>query len=217
MAATLYREGRSAFGLQWNSFLIAANDLLRAKADPDVQAAAGAVLRILDTMHLNAMHCDTADDTLAGILELLRRSVPHALASRSRTPGGRGVMSLIDPLVPAILAAVDYWGSGGRPVAIIHDQQNILSRGRTAQILALFQGPHGGAALGKPSGGRLESLRLADSGADARIQVADILAGVARKIATDQLVGRGDAELTTLIRPYVDASSIWDTTAVGNN
>lgn len=41
------------------------------------------------------------------------------------------------------------------------------------------------------------------------MQIADFLAGVARKIASDELNGNGDAELTSLLRPYVDVLSIW--------
>jgi hypothetical protein len=34
-------------------------------------------------------------------------------------------------------------------------------------------------------------------------------AGVARKVASDQLRGNDDAELTALLRPYVDPLSVW--------
>jgi hypothetical protein len=61
----------------------------------------------------------------------------------------------------------------------------------------------------QPAGRPLVGLRLADSAADARVQVADFLAGVARKIASDELNRRGDAELTALLRPYVDPCSVW--------
>lgn len=52
-------------------------------------------------------------------------------------------------------------------------------------------------------------MRLVDSRSDLRVQVADFLAGVARKLASDELAGRGDAELVALLRPYVVPSSIW--------
>ncbi|MFD0662567.1 hypothetical protein [Thermocatellispora tengchongensis] len=41
------------------------------------------------------------------------------------------------------------------------------------------------------------------------MQVADLLAGAARKIAEDALHGHGDPELTALLRPYVHPRSIW--------
>jgi hypothetical protein len=39
--------------------------------------------------------------------------------------------------------------------------------------------------------------------------VADFLAGVARRIASDELNRRSDAALAGLLRPYVDARSAW--------
>jgi hypothetical protein len=52
-------------------------------------------------------------------------------------------------------------------------------------------------------------VRLVDSRADHRVQVADFLAGAAWRIAADELRGRGDTELTALLRPYIDPYSIW--------
>lgn len=86
------------------------------------------------------------------------------------------------------------------------------SRGRLVRLSsgARLVGDSSGARLvGASSGGRLVGFRFVDSESDSRIQVADILAGTARKIASDELNARGDVQLTTLLRPYLDASSIW--------
>jgi hypothetical protein len=98
----------------------------------------------------------------------------------------------IDPLIPAIVRAVAYWSIDTQPVAIVHDQQTTLSKVRIEHLTDL------------PA-----SLSLVDSGTDFRVQVADIVAGTARKIASDELNGRGDATFTALLRPYVDPLSIW--------
>lgn len=57
--------------------------------------------------------------------------------------------------------------------------------------------------------GPLARLVRVDSMTDSRVQVADFLAGVARKIAEEELEGRGDPELTELLRPYLDTASFW--------
>jgi hypothetical protein len=101
-----------------------------------------------------------------------------------------------DPLIPAIARAVAHWGAGGQPIVIVHDRQTTLSKARIARLV---DSSHGGLA----------ELRLVDSRVDPRVQVADIVAGVARKIASDELNDRGDTVLTRLLRPYVDPSSIW--------
>lgn len=79
-------------------------------------------------------------------------------------------------------------------LVIAHDRQTTLSPERIAQL---------------QTDTALARLELVHSFTDPRIQVADFLAGVARKIASDQLKGQDDAELTALIRPYVDPRSIW--------
>lgn len=56
---------------------------------------------------------------------------------------------------------------------------------------------------------RLAGLRLVVSRLDARVQLADFLAGIARRIASDELGGRGDPALTALLRPYTGAAAVW--------
>ena len=80
------------------------------------------------------------------------------------------------------------------PVTIVHDRQNGLTDDKVASMRRL-------------SG--LTDLRFRASSADPRIQIADFVAGVARKIAEDALQGRGDPSLTALLRPYVDPASVW--------
>jgi hypothetical protein len=77
----------------------------------------------------------------------------------------------------------------------VHDQHNALADERVGKFIA--------------RSGPLAGLKLVDSRLDARIQLADILAGVARKFTSDELNERGDPELTTLVKEFVDPASIW--------
>ncbi|MGW1347041.1 hypothetical protein ACWCOV_38725 [Kribbella sp. NPDC002412] len=104
------------------------------------------------------------------------------------------VVSPLDPLLPAIMRAVEHWGAGGRRVVVAHDRQTTLSPERVFTL----RGSAGFAGL-----------EQVDSFTDSRVQVADFLAGVARKVASDQLKGSDDAEVSALLRPYVDPASIW--------
>ncbi len=99
----------------------------------------------------------------------------------------------LDPLVPAIRRAIEYWSETG-PVFLVHDEQPLLKGERLEEI---------------ESDPRLAGLRFVDSRTDARVQVADFLVGVARRIASDELNGRGDETLTALLRPYIDSASLW--------
>lgn len=94
----------------------------------------------------------------------------------------------LDPLVPAIVLAVARWGA----TSVVHDRQTVLGEAQVAALRART-----GAVV-----------RLVSSRADARVQVADFVAGTARRIASDALAGRGDAELLALVEPYVDPGSV---------
>ncbi len=198
-AAVLYREGPAAFGREpWDAFLAAANELMRAKNRPGAASSVDAFFRAVEALRVAGPPARTA-----GIVELLRQARPRADSFRARLLDDPNTIPALDPLIPAIVQAVVHWGEGSRPVSIVHDQQTALPEARIAQLKEMFSEPDPGR------GGRLAGLRLVDSRSDPRVQVADFLAGTARKIASDELNDRGDARLTALLRPYVDAFSIW--------
>ncbi|MFI6093976.1 DUF3800 domain-containing protein [Lentzea sp. NPDC051213] len=109
----------------------------------------------------------------------------------------RGPRGQLDPLFPAILRAVAQWQffGGGGPVSIVHDQQLSLTDGRIRQLKKLAP--------------RLENLTLVDSQHDARVQIADFLAGIARRVAEEELNGRPDHEVIGLLRPFVAGPGMW--------
>lgn len=114
---------------------------------------------------------------------------------RTRLVADPAMIPTLDLLVPAIVQAVVHWGEGVRPVSVVHDRQTLLTDTRIAQLKEI---------LSATPEARLSGMRLVDSRLDARVQVADLLAGAARQIAEDELDGRGDEELIALLRPYVD-------------
>jgi hypothetical protein len=183
MAVTLHREGRDVFGpARWAAFLVACNDLMRTKNRPD---AADAFFHLLDAVQ--------AAGPIGAILDGLRAGRSRAAAYRARLPEDLPAM---DPLMPAIIVAVTHWSRGGAPVAVVHDQQTTLSAERVTH-------------LARVAGGRLGRLTFADSRTDPRIQFADVIGGLGRKIAENALGGHGDASLTGALRPLVDPDSIW--------
>jgi len=101
----------------------------------------------------------------------------------------------LDPLVPAIVRAVEFWTRGGRTVEIAHDRQTTLSVARVGRLQRSTEGFAG--------------LEQVDSFTDHRVQLADFLAGITRKVASDQLKGAHDAELSELLAPYIDPASLW--------
>jgi hypothetical protein len=153
-------------------FLAAANDLLRGKDQP-------------------------------GVVDEFFRVAPARAAARDRVDLFRAWLrddpvgnSVLDPLVPALVAAVRFWG----PVVVAHDRQTQLPQARIDRIAELC-------------GGDLRGVRFLDATSHPRIQLADMLAGTVRRIAS----GGADPHLVELARPYVDAASITPGPGVGTS
>ncbi|TMR25266.1 hypothetical protein ETD86_01330 [Nonomuraea turkmeniaca] len=189
MAVALYREGPRAFGAgRWAAFLDAFNYLLRAKNGQGIAVTVDDVFLLVDELR-------RAGGRAGEIMELLWAARPRVAAFRARLLADLQAFPSLDPLIPGIRQAVGHWGRGGRSVSVVHDRQTTLTDERIAELRRLLPG--------------LAGVRLVESYLDARVQVADVLAGAARKLASDELNGRGDPALTALLRPYVDEDSIW--------
>lgn len=96
----------------------------------------------------------------------------------------------LEPLVPALAETVLYWSAGGRSVAVVHDEQSALTPGRVARLGAFL------ASRVEPA--PLQSFVQVDSKHDPRVQVADFLAGIARRRTPD---------LVELLEPYTCAAT----------
>lgn len=195
VARALYRDGRAAFGERlWSDLLLASNTLLRMKNNgaPDAPVAG----------FLVAAAALPEDGPLGEVVGRLRGSGSRAYGYRARLAGEPDRLPTLDPLAPAIVRAARSWSAPGTPVEIVHHQQNTLTPERIEQIVTLLD-----TETGEP--GRLRGIRLVDSVDDPRVQLADFLAGIARKVAGDEISGHGDPRLTSLLRPYVDPFSTW--------
>ena len=135
--------------------------------------------------------------------EFVRVAAGHLRVGRERAELFRAWLredpirnSVLDPLVPAIAVAVDHWAGSGNPVTVAHDRQTQLPAARVARLRELC-------------GDRLAGVRFLDARSHPRIQLADMLAGTVRKIASDERHGRADSGLSELARPYVSPRSIW--------
>ncbi|SDK18310.1 hypothetical protein SAMN04488074_104464 [Lentzea albidocapillata subsp. violacea] len=167
-----------------------ANHLLRTKnrwvllwfLGQDGPLAGRARVQLLDKRRYLASRVRAEFGSVTGPLE------PYNDLLRARGPRGA-----LDPLFPAILRAVAQWDG---PVSIVHDQQLSLTDGRIRQLRELAP--------------RLESLTLVDSQDDARVQVADFLAGIARRVAEEELNGKPDREVIELLMPFVVGPTMWN-------
>jgi hypothetical protein len=105
----------------------------------------------------------------------------------------------LEPLIPAVAETLLFWSGGDRSVAVVHDEQSALTRGRVARLATFL------ATTVSPAPPPLRSFRQVDSKEDARVQAADLLAGIAR---------RRTPELDELLAPYLQATSDWRSSQV---
>ncbi|TWD79064.1 hypothetical protein FB561_0114 [Kribbella amoyensis] len=171
------------------ALLEAANDVLRSRADGDVE-----------TVFLDAL----------GDRELADVGRERVKEFRARQPE---LLPVLDPLWPAILHAAEYWGAvAGVDVEIVHDRQTALSDERIVELQRLANARKagarkagGGSAGDGSAGGGLAGVTLQGAFDVLRIQMADFLAGIATRITSQRLQGNDDPEVVELLRPYVSS------------
>ncbi|MEE6263108.1 hypothetical protein [Plantactinospora sonchi] len=203
VAETLYREGRSGLPrARWQGFLTAFNYLLRPRNRQGVWLSVDDFQRVVDDLH------GEPTGPLGAVLARLRPARPRIEALLTTLLDNPEAVPALNPIIPAIVSAVSHWGADGRPVSIVHDRQSALTGVHVRQLQEVLGGPDP-TLVGPVPRGRLAALTFVESHLDPRVQVADFLAGTARKIAENALHGHGDPELVTLLRAYVDPYSIW--------
>jgi hypothetical protein len=196
MAVTLYEDGPRSYGSGlWQQFLTRAANVMRTNNRWLPKNPVESLFELVEAMLERSEPTPTSR-----VLELVHRARPVAEATRAAYEQNRRLTPLLEPVIPALARAVEFWGSHAESVSVVHDEQSALTPDRLNEIAAGYAAAHPGR--------RLAAVRLVDSKTDPRVQVADVLAGVTRRIAQGQLDGSAD-EFTALLRPYVDRQSTW--------
>ena len=131
----------------------------------------------------------------------LRPTRPIAEATRASYLHNPKLTPLVEPLLPAFSRAVDHWGSQAQTLGVVHDEQSALTPERIADIATAFTADH--------LGHKLTDVRFADSSREPAVQIADFVAGIARRVASEELKDRADGQITALLSPLVDHESVW--------
>ena len=197
LALALYRSGEQSYGTaRWQEFLTLSANLFRTNnrwlPKTPIQTFYAAVEAMAET---------SAAADVTQVMNLLRSTRPIAEATRSSHVQHPKLTPLMEPLLPALNRTVQYWGSGAEILAVVHDEQSALTPERIADIAQAFAASH--------PGHRLTDVRLVDSRREPRVQIADFVAGIARRLAADELKGRADPEITALLGPLIDHESVW--------
>ena len=170
-ALALYRAGR-ATGAAWLPFLAAFVELVRIKRRhrPD-RRALERFLEARDTLVRDCLAAP-AEEVLAALAAARVGEVVARLGSDPSIPPP------LEPLVPALAETVLFWSAGRRQVLVIHDEQSALTAGRLRRLQQVLAET---SALPGTGESPLAGLVMVDSREDPRVQVADLLAGMARR------------------------------------
>jgi hypothetical protein len=193
-ALTLYRAGRSA-GRDWATFLATVVELVRIKRRhrPDRRVLERFV-RARDALVGYGLGVP-AEDVLNGLTPARVWAVLTRLSDDDPS-----IPPPLEPMLPALAETVLFWSGGRRQVLVIHDEQSALTAGRLSRLRQVLA--DGAGAL--PAGvSPLAGLVTVDSRDDPRVQVADLLAGAARR----WLPGTVD---DGPFRPFVSPTSLRD-------
>ena len=160
---------------QEREFLLAARDLLwirrRRRHGATIEAWADVVRAVADRM---------PDPEGRGFLA--GWASPEAVARARAYVEAPPASPLSEPLLPALRWAVRHWSAHG-DVNVVHDEQSVLTPARISAIADEL-------ATSCP-GRRMAGFTRVDSRDDPRVQLADLVAGVVRRVLEDQLSGGG--------------------------
>lgn len=126
-----------------------------------------------------------------------RRPAIGALADRQSR--GNPTRVIVNPLFWAVARTVEIWDGRTRPVSVVHDRQLSVT---PTWITELVSGCPVGDRAPAPAG--LVGFTMVPSATEPRVQVADFMAGIARRTLTAALAGAPDPELMALLKPYLD-------------
>ncbi|MGH3188283.1 MAG: DUF3800 domain-containing protein [Streptosporangiaceae bacterium] len=201
-ALTLYRAGRAS-GRDWSVFLAGFVELVRTKRrhQPD-RSVVERFFQARDSLAGAGLGAEAE-----GVLDGLSRTRVWAILTRL-ADDDRSIPPPLEPMLPALAETVLFWSGGQRQVMVIHDEQSALTASRLRQLQQVLADRAGLPAAdardaGAPSAGvsPLAGLVTVDSRDDPRVQVADLLAGIARR--SPDLGG-------DLLRPLVSPTSLRD-------
>jgi hypothetical protein len=171
-ALTVYRARRSA-GSDWGAFLAAFVDLVRIKQRhrPD-RRALEQFFQARDALLRHGLGAQAE-----GVLDRLSRTRVRAVLTRL-SDDDPSIPPPLEPMLPALAETVLHWSGGQRQVLVIHDEQSALTAGRLSRLQQVLADAGSSPAGVSP----LAGLVMVDSRDDPRVQVADLLAGVARRL-----------------------------------
>lgn len=194
----LHRDGANAVGpARWDALLSAFNDVIRSYARAGTKAPSVWPFY----MALSTARANCSDPRVAEILSEIWEARHMTLNYVNADPIE---FRELDPLAPSLDAVARTWHMRlGVPFEFLHDRNSLLTESVRAAIVEGSRTPLSVREVDLPQAD-LRGIRLIDSTLDARVQVADILAGTGREIARMAAEGKFDDPLQKTVHQMLD-------------
>lgn len=204
-ANLLFFLGPSNYGEGWDRLLMKFQHFMRAK---DTDQAQTHLASLIDNM---LQLLSDQDAIVRDVLGTVFAGINH-LGSLSRLQLGEGLeerLRTMDPLISAVGAAVHFWASiSGRPIDLVHDDAKELTPAKIAWAKRALAHPEDVAPSRLGLASELVDVQLVDSRSDPRVQVADLIAGIARVVG-ESLTREQQHPLSQNLLPMVSGASLW--------
>jgi hypothetical protein len=199
LADHLHRHGAAAVGeARWNVLLSSYNSVIRSYYRAD---AVPPTVELFFTALEDALR-NCKDQQVEQILSGIWRARELTHKYEGASPA---VLRELDPMAPSMAAVSMTWQMriGDVPFEFLADNYSGLSEEARAAIIEAARAPLsvGGVALPRAD---LRAIRMIDSKLDARVQVADVLAGVGREVARLAANEVFDDELQDVVYEMLD-------------
>lgn len=202
MARDLFAEGPRAYGADvWQALLGQFVSFVRSTQRRGAKTSLDQLLRTVDDLRLKSRRRRVEE-----AMQLLWRG--RSELARYAEVGGMSqeVLRTLDPVVPAVMQTAGVWHEAlASPIRLVHDRNSALTTEACAEIMRAGAHPHPDFPIKVP----IESIRLVDSREDARVQIADIVAGLGAIAGRSSLEGRLDPDIRKAVEPSLISSSLW--------
>lgn len=201
----LYSRAPEELGSVWDEILETYNRLLRSPDEAEIR-------RHLATLRAQLVGVgQQCSGLLNDLIGMIWGGTGHllALARQQAALDGSEKLRTLDPVIAAIGQTARAWGErSGRDVTVVHDEAKVLTP-ETVENLKYHLARPGLVAPSLADGGVVvRAIHQVDSKTDARVQVADLLAGIGRAVAEQALRGEGHP-LRRDVHPMIDPLSMW--------
>jgi len=210
LAFRLYREGERALGAEmWRTLLQSFNSLIRVdtrnqqlKGVP--KATVSEFFEILEAARWRAKRKNVEQ-----ILVALLKTRAQADEFGQALSADQAMLPTLDPLIPSLAQTIREWyeRGGSQPIHVVHDAGPIPSSGAMDLMIDGLRHPGEFRSMVRPV--QVAEIVVVKSHQDARVQVADLIAGFGADVGLRSLSGRATDREFELARGFISPTSLW--------